>query len=354
MARRLAPIGHEEELTLVDHLTELRGRLVATMLFVTVAFAFVFWQSDRVLGVITEPIDQALSQKQSEDGTRDRDAVRSAYDARVARAVEALRADTQDLADAVDALAATGAARGDAATRATLDRLGDRLAERAESLKALRLDPPPIDRRPITLGVTEPFMVTITSSLYAALLISLPFILYQLYAFVIPAFTPRERQVALPLMLLVPLLFVAGVAFAYFVVLPRATDFLLNFNDNEFDIQVQGREAVRFTVSFLIALGLMFQMPVGVLAVTRAGILSVEQLRAARGYAIVAFAVLAAVLTPTPDPATMLLALMPLVVLYELSMIAASWLDRVRPLDPLDGDRSAGTPVPAASPPGDD
>ena len=338
MARPLAPIRHEEELTLVDHLGELRTRLFSTLAFVIVVFALVFWQSDRVLAIITDPIDHALStaDRSTTDGDpRDSDGLRFGYDERVAQTLEALRRDTGDLAKAVAALADSRAAGQDAELKGALTTLERRLSERSEQLGALALTPPPIDRRPVTLGVTEPFMVTITSSLYAALLLSLPFILYQLYAFVIPAFTPRERKVALPLMLMVPVLFLAGVCFAYFVVLPRAADFLLTFNDTQFDIQVQGREAVRFTTTFLIALGLMFQLPVGILAVTRSGIVSVEKLRQNRGYAIVAFAALAAVLTPTPDPATMLLAMTPLVVLYELSMILASWLDRVRPLDPV-------------------
>lgn len=341
MAKRLSPIGHEEQLTLVDHLGELRNRLFWTLGFVAFAFAFTFSQSDRVLGVITKPIDHALSSADSKDGKRlDADETRLLFDQRVVSALGSFQADTTDLSSAVDRLAASRVAKTDAGLEANLARLQARIAKRADALAKLQLTAPPIDKRPITLGVTEPFLVTITSSLYAALLISLPFLLYQAYAFVIPAFTPRERQVALPLMLMVPVLFLAGVAFAYWVVLPRATDFLLNFNDNEFDIQVQGREAVKFVTTFLMAIGLMFQLPVGILAATRSGVITVTKLRELRGYAIILFAVVAAVLTPTPDPLTMMLAMAPLVVLYELSMLLASWLDRIKPLD-LVSDESA-------------
>jgi sec-independent protein translocase protein TatC len=95
------------------------------------------------------------------------------------------------------------------------------------------------ERQPVTLGVTEPFVTTFTVAGYAALLLVLPFLLYEAYAFVLPAFSPAERRVALPLMLMVPVLFLAGVAFGFFVALPRAVDFLQNFNDDSFDILLQ-------------------------------------------------------------------------------------------------------------------
>lgn len=335
MARRIAPIAHEEQLTLVDHLDELRSRLVSSLLFVALVFAFTFWQSDAILGVITKPIDNALStHKSSESKELDSDEVQYEYQATVSKALGALKADSEDLNAAVRALSAKAAVDDDKALSAALEKLQTRVEARGKVLDKLDLTPPSIDRRPVTLGVTEPFLVTLRSSLYAALLLSLPFLLYQIYAFVIPAFTPRERQVAVPLMFMIPLLFIAGVAFAYYLVLPQAANFLLNFNDNEFDIQVQGREAVSFVTTFLIGVGLMFQLPVAILAVNRSGIISIDQLRSNRRYAIVIFAVVAAVLTPTPDPGTMLLAMTPLVLLYELSIIAASLLERYRPLEP--------------------
>jgi sec-independent protein translocase protein TatC len=126
-------------------------------------------------------------------------------------------------------------------------------------------------------------------------------------------------------MLLVPVLFISGVAFGYFLALPRAVNFLQNFNDDAFDILLQARDYYRFSVLLLAVMGLLFQIPVGVLAVTRLGVVSTDQLRRSRGYVIVGFAIVAAVVTPTPDPFTMLIAMAPLVVLYELSI----WLARV-------------------------
>jgi sec-independent protein translocase protein TatC len=185
-------------------------------------------------------------------------------------------------------------------------------------------------RQPITLGVTEPFLTTFTVAAYAALLLSMPFLLYQAYAFVLPAFSDEERRVALPLMLMVPFLFVAGVAFGYFVALPRAINFLQNFNDDSFDILIRASDYYRFSVLLLGVIGLLFQIPVGVLAVTRLGIISAGQLAKNRGYVILGLSVVAAVATPTPDPVTMIVAMAPLVVLFELSVQLAKIFERRR------------------------
>ena len=126
----------------------------------------------------------------------------------------------------------------------------------------------------MTLGVGEPFTQTLTVAFYFALLFALPLILYQAYAFVLPAFSPRERRVALPLMAMVPFLFIAGVVFAYFLVLPAAIGFLQNFNSDEFDVLVQAKSLYSFAILTLIIMGVLFQMPVGMLALTRLGVVT--------------------------------------------------------------------------------
>jgi sec-independent protein translocase protein TatC len=194
----------------------------------------------------------------------------------------------------------------------------------------------------------------------------MPMLLFQAYAFVLPAFSPKERRVALPLMLMVPLLFVAGVAFGYFVVLDRAVNFLQNFNADSFTNLLQANTYFKFAVLFVAGVGLLFQIPVGVLAVTRLGIFTPRQLAKNRGYVILAISILAAVATPTPDPVTMTLAMAPLIVLFELSILLARWIDRIKPAvddadeqddgeDAYDGDDAAGAEqdltAPAADPP---
>jgi sec-independent protein translocase protein TatC len=159
------------------------------------------------------------------------------------------------------------------------------------------------------------------------LLIALPVILYQLYAFVLPAFGPGERRVVLPLMATVPSLFAAGVAFGYVLVLPAAVGFLQNFNHGQFDALVQARPYYGFVLAMLATMGLLFQLPVGILALTRLGVVSARQLRRNRRYAIVGIAV-AAMLLPGVDPVTTLIEMVPMLLLYELSVLLASWMSR--------------------------
>ena len=106
-------------------------------------------------------------------------------------------------------------------------------------------------------------MQTLKVSAYAGLLISLPLILFQLYAFVLPAFSPREKQMALPAMLGMPFLFIGGVVFGYYTVVPRAIEFLQNFNTDAFDVLIQAQPYYKFVLMLLIAMGLLFQIPIG-------------------------------------------------------------------------------------------
>jgi sec-independent protein translocase protein TatC len=115
--------------------------------------------------------------------------------------------------------------------------------------------------------------------------------------------------------------------FAYYLVLPNAIDFLQNFNDDNYDILLQARDYYKFAITVLIAMGIAFQVPVGILAITRVGIVSVAQLRRSRRYAILVVAVVA-MLLPGQDPVTMLSLMAPLYVLFEGSILLASLLDR--------------------------
>jgi sec-independent protein translocase protein TatC len=187
----------------------------------------------------------------------------------------------------------------------------------------------------LTLSPTEPFTTTLTLSAYAGILLALPVVLYQLYAFVLPAFSGSERRVALPLMLMVPVLFVAGAAFAYFIVVPAALSFLLHFNADQFQTQLRAKEYYGFLSLTMIACGIVFQVPVGVLAVTRLGLVDAAMLRAKRRYAWLGCAVVAAAL-PGVDPVTMLIEMVPLIALFELSVVLAAVFggDRMREVSP--------------------
>lgn len=189
--------------------------------------------------------------------------------------------------------------------------------------------PLPAGYEPITLSPAEPFMTTLTVVMYGAVLIALPVLLYQIYAFVLPAFSPQERETVFPLMLMVPFLFVGGVVFSYYVVAPAALHFLLNFNDDQFSVQIRAREYYSFFALTLISVGLVFELPVAIIALTRLGVVTPQQLAANRRYAILVCAVVA-MLLPGTDPVTMLLCMIPLVVLFEFSLIMARVFARKR------------------------
>src|SRR3954447_11134874 len=235
--RRIRPISHDDRLSVVDHLDELRSRLIVSLLAFCVAWALTTWQNHLVLEIMNAPL--------------------------------------------------------------------------------------PNGKEPITLGPTEAFTTTLMNAAYFALIISAPVILYQLYAFVLPAFSPQERRVATPLLILVPVLFITGMVFCYFVVLTPALHFLLNFNADEFNTQVRARDYYSFVTLLMLAMGIGFQIPVGVLVACKLRITSPQQLRRGRRYAALVIVVLAAML-PTIDPLSLILEAIPMYLLYELSILLAS------------------------------
>ncbi len=178
----------------------------------------------------------------------------------------------------------------------------------------------------MTLGIGEPFTTTMGIALMFALVLALPVVLYELYSFVLPAFSPQQQRSATPLVLAIPFLFAAGVLFGYFVVLPAAVRFFQNFNSGEFNVLVQAGQYYHFAAVTLLAMGLLFQVPVGILAATRAGVVSARQLRHNRRYALLMCGLVAAFLPG--DAVTLVLETVPLYVLFEASVLLASVAER--------------------------
>lgn len=334
MATALKPIAHDDRLTIVDHLDELRSRLIVCVATLVVVFAVCFWQNHALLDVLNQPLKDSTPTIQKHSGN-----------GRIAQAAAASARVQHGLAAAAAGFAALQHEPSlSPATRKVLARSAKQVEDAARALP--KATPP---RVPITTGVGEPFTATLTVVAYFTLLFSLPVILYQLYAFVLPAFSPRERRVALPMMLMVPFLFAAGVAFGYKLVLPPAISFLQNFNDQNFDVLIQAKGYYSFTLLTLLATGLVFQLPVGLLALNSVGILSAARLRSSWRYAIVGIAVLAALL-PGVDPVTTTIEMVPLLLLYGVSILLLTIADRRRgdrsemaAFEPHDGDETEGS-----------
>ncbi|HEX2129000.1 MAG TPA: twin-arginine translocase subunit TatC [Solirubrobacterales bacterium] len=232
---RLKPAEFDERMTLVEHLDELRSRIIFCLIALALAFALCFWQSDLLFDLATEPLD---------------------------------------------------------------------------------------GRELLTLSPVEPFFTTVELAGYGAALLALPLILYQVYAFVLPAFSPHERSTLRPFLVAIPILFFGGVAFAYFVVMPVAIEFLLDFNEEQFNTQVRSKEYLSFFGLTMLAMALLFQIPIVMLSLTRLEIVEPDFFSRNRRYAIFIISVVAAAL-PGGDPVSMLLIMLPLLLLYEGSIIVA-------------------------------
>ncbi len=312
MATAIRPIGHEDRLSLVEHLDELRTRLIICVLVLCATFAVALWQNHALLRILNDPLKETT--KSAARNAKGPLGAQARYDLQQREALRRSR---------------------DAFTLLSQSRAGLSPSERAAlvaaakaSGSALKAAPKEVTgRQPVTLGLGEPFGQTLTVSFYFALLFALPLILYQAYAFVLPAFSPRERRVALPLMLMIPILFIGGVLFGYFLVLPAAIGFLQNFNNGEFDVLVQAKSLYSFSVLTLITMGVLFQLPVGILALTRLGVVTTRQLRKNWRYAVVIISVVA-VLLPGTDPVTTIIEMVPMLILYGVSILLATWVDR--------------------------
>jgi len=327
MVRPIRTIDHDERLSLVDHLDELRGRLIICGAVLAVVFGVCLWQNHRLLEIVNQPL-KSQTKKQVEKG-----------EGTVGQAVLAQKGLLRLAHDTEGALAVLMRPGSGVSAQGR--------AQLAPVLRTLQADTRALPHtspgdNPVTLGVGEPFTTTIAVTFYFALIISLPVILFELYGFIVPALEPSEQRAARPLLLAVPVLFTVGVAFGYFVVLPAAVRFFVNFNSSQFNILVQASPYYTFAATVLLAMGLIFQVPVLILGAVRLGLVTPDQLRKNRRYAILVCAVIAALLPG--DAVTLVLETLPLYVLYEASILLTRF---VRP--PASG---TGREETAASPAG--
>ncbi len=189
------------------------------------------------------------------------------------------------------------------------------------------MEPLPDDKRLVTLGVTEPFTTSVRVSLIAALALSLPVLLWQVWSFLAPAVEEHQQRVVLVLVGVATALFVCGVVFMYYVVLPRALDFLTNFDDELYDNQIRASYYLSFVSWTLLAGGLAFLMPIFVLGLVRLRIVTSDMLRRNRRIAFVGLLVFA-ILLPTVDPVSLAFEVVPLVLLFEASIWLSVFLER--------------------------
>jgi sec-independent protein translocase protein TatC len=299
---KVRPIGHEDRLSLVDHLDELRSRLIFCAITLVVVLCLCFWQNHKLLSVLNHALPHDANSALT--NTDKADAVFEHLFTQIGNDAGALKQGLK-ASPGVAGSAVKGAAKLQA----------DALSAAKQYPKVIATE----KTKPITTGVGEPFTSTLQVALYFALLISLPIILYQIYAFVLPALHPKERRVALPAMIAAPILFAVGVVFTYFEVLPPAIHFLQGYNANQYYVLVQAGSYYKFEVLLMGGIGLAFQVPLFLLALQRIGVITAASLTGNWRYAIVLIAVVVAAL-PGVDPVTMIAETVPLVALYVASI----------------------------------
>jgi sec-independent protein translocase protein TatC len=241
--RRLIPrrLEHGEEATLVEHLTELRQRLVFSLLAIVPAFIVAFAFHDEIIEFLLELL--------------------------------------------------------------------------------------PPGKELVTLGVTEPFTTAVKVSLIVAIAIVLPILLWQIWGFLAPAVEQGTQRTLVSFVVVATVLFACGVTFCYVIVLPKALNFLLNFNADLYDVQVRASYFLTFVAMTLLAMGLAFQMPIFILALVRIGVLSSARLRRNRRIGMVLMLCFA-ILLPTVDPVSLALEVVPLLLLFEASIWLAWFMER--------------------------
>jgi sec-independent protein translocase protein TatC len=234
-------LRHGEEATLVEHLGELRTRLIVCLAALAVGFAVTYGFHGRILGWLNRPLPEHL-------------------------------------------------------------------------------------QKPVTFSPIEPFATSILVSLWAALLLALPIIFWQLWAFLAPAFEEHRQRSMVLMVGFATALGVGGVAFGYFVILPPAIHFLTNYDSAYYSIQIRARDYYRFVSFVLLGVALAFEVPVFVLALARLRILTAAQLRGSWRLGIFVMTVIGVIL-PGVDPVTTILSVIPLVILYVLSIGLVTFLE---------------------------
>ena len=174
----------------------------------------------------------------------------------------------------------------------------------------------------IATNVISPILVPLKITLMAALMLALPVVLYQVWAFVAPGLYSHEKKLVLPLVISSTILFLIGVAFCYFLVIPGMSKFIQAFAPSAITAAPDIEQYFGFVLTLFLVFGIAFEVPVAVIVLVRIGVVSIEQLRKVRGYFIVGAFIIAAVVTP-PDVISQLALAVPMCILYELGIIAA-------------------------------
>ena len=327
------------QMSFLDHLDELRRRLIRSIVFVFLAFMVCWFVSDRIYNFLAKPVRAALAEAQQrqvqlagQTGQISTAALSSLKDGDTGRYVFA---ETTKLGNSLIPVGTTVAARfaHDAQQQPGLFTDEPLIAGSVVIPKGVRLPVdesakpdalPGIDDKLIVTTALEPFSLYVKVSLYAAVCLSVPFLLWQIWAFIAPGLYPHERGYALPFIGLSTVSFVLGAAFAYYVIFPPAARYLLGLGQ-DFRLLLKADDYFDFIILVMLGMGAIFQMPAITYVLARIGIVSARLLLRIWKTALIVILIAAAVLSPTNDVPNMMLFAAPMIVLYVVSIFVA-WL----------------------------
>lgn len=332
------------EMSFLEHLDELRKRLVNSVIIVLIAFVFCWFASGIIYDFLSVPIRRALSEAQRrevpiegltgsekilplnelQEGTT----VRYVFDKATKLGVSVLAPGTS-----VQAIVAK-----DGEGKKGL--FTDELLTTSNSIipKGVRLpvdftteqmSEPSADESLIVTTAVEPFTLYVTVSLYAAIAVSIPFLLLQVWGFISPALYKHERSYVTPFILLSSISFVGGAAFAYYVLFPPAVKYLLGLGE-DFRLLLRATDYFDFITLIMLAMGIIFQMPAITYVLARIGIVTAEFLVKSWKIALVVILIVAAFISPTGDVPNLMLFAVPMIVLYIISIFIAWFFGKKR------------------------
>ncbi len=180
----------------------------------------------------------------------------------------------------------------------------------------------------IYTGLTEAFFVYMKLAFFASIIITSPFILYQIWKFISPGLMPNEKKYVIPFVISSSLLFISGILFGYFIALPPAFEFFVSFNNKYLQAMISFSDYLSLFVTFLLGFGLSFELPVFIFFLAKLGIVNAQMLSKQRRYAVLVIFIAAAILTPSPDALSQVLMAVPLMFLYEVSIFVARFVEK--------------------------
>lgn len=325
------------QMSFLAHLDELRRRLVRSVAFVFVVFIACWFVSDHIYNFLARPVRVVLGDAQRHQlqpgGISGNETVLPLTAAREGDTGRYVFAETTQFGAGVIPPAATVASRVGRDARGQLGLFTDEplYAGGAIIPKGVRLPfdlnarpeaPPGVDDRLVVSTAMEPFSLYVKVSLYAAVCLAMPFLLWQIWAFVAPGLYPHERGYALPFVVLASLFFVGGGAFAYYIIFPPAARYLLGIGQ-DFRLLLKADDYFDFIIFIMLGMGLVFQMPAVTYVLARIGVVTARLLLRIWKTSLVVILAASAVISPTADLLNMMLFAAPMLVLYVISIFVA-------------------------------